>query len=227
MAAAARLIPTLDRPTWIMARHQTAARGRQGRAWIAPAGNLSATLIFRPQASPAEAARRSFCAANALLESLAIYVDRDALALKWPNDVLLKGGKVAGILLESAGGGAFVDWLAIGIGVNLAHAPKLAEDHPFPPVSLRGQGGDAVRPEEFLNVLATNYATQEGKLERLGFDRIREDWLEHAARLGEKITARTGKEVVRGLFDTIDKDGNLVLITGTGPRTIPAAEVFF
>ena len=141
--------------------------------------------------------------------------------------MLLSGGKVAGILLESAGGGPFVDWLSIGIGVNLRHTPDGVEDAGFPPISLADAGGDDVTPEDFLATLADAYATQEAKLLRLGFERIREDWLANAARLGEVITARTGREDVTGIFDTIDHDGNLVLITGTGPRAIPAAEIFF
>ena len=226
MAEAVRRAPDLHGPTWIMARAQTAARGRRGRPWVHPAGNLAATLIYKPDVTAPEAAKRSFMAANALYETLAIYIDRTMLSLKWPNDVLLNGGKVAGILLESAGRGPFVDWLAVGVGVNLAAVPT-GITAAFPPVSLQGEGGETVAPEDFLTVLAGNYATQEGKLAALGFTRIREDWLRHAARLGEVITARTGKDVIKGIFDTVDEDGNLVLITGMGPRAISAADVFF
>jgi BirA family transcriptional regulator, biotin operon repressor / biotin---[acetyl-CoA-carboxylase] ligase len=226
MAEAARLAPTLACPTWIMAREQTAARGRRGKVWQQPAGNLAATLIYKPDVTAPEAAKRSFMAAIALYETLAIYIDRTMLSLKWPNDVLLNGGKVAGILLESAGRGPFIDWLSVGVGVNLTTIPH-GLTNAFPPVSLRGEGGESVTPEDFLTVLAGNYATQEAKLATFGFARIREDWLRHAARVGEVITARTGKDMVKGIFDTVDEDGNLVLITGMGPRAIPAADVFF
>lgn len=227
MAEAARRAKDLARPTWIMGRRQTKGRGRQGRVWTQPAGNLGATLIYRPEASPAEAARRTFMASNALFEALAIYVDRSKLSLKWPNDVLLNGGKVAGILLESSGGGPFVDWLSVGFGVNLREAPPSEPDAAFAPVSLLGEGGEAVAPEVFLSVLAGAWATQDGKLRAFGFARIRDDWLRHAARLGETITARTAREEITGMFDTIDDEGNLVLITGKGPRAIAAADVFF
>lgn len=226
MAEAARRARDLERPTWIMARTQTAARGRRGRKWIVPEGNLNATLVFRPEATAAEAAKRSFLAANALYQALAIYVPAEKLALKWPNDVLLSGGKVGGILLESSGQGPFVDWLSIGIGVNLRHRPLGMTDAPFPPTSVSDGGGD-VGPLAFLSTLADAYATQEAKLLRFGFARIRDDWLANAARLGEVITARTAREDVTGIFDSIDRDGNLVLITGTGPRAISAADVFF
>jgi BirA family biotin operon repressor/biotin-[acetyl-CoA-carboxylase] ligase len=227
MAEAARRARDIERPTWIMATTQTAARGRRGRKWVVPEGNLNATLIFRPEATAAEAAKRSFLAANALYQALSIYISADELSLKWPNDVLLSGGKVAGILLESSGQGPFVDWLSIGVGVNLRHTPHGVEDANFAPTSLVAAGGEDVSPEDFLSTLADAYATQEAKLARLGFDRIRDDWLSKAARLGEVITARTGREDVTGTFDSIDHDGNLVLITGTGPRAISAADVFF
>ena len=226
MAEAARQAPDLAGPTWIMAREQTEARGRQGRPWTSPKGNLAATLVYRPEATPQEAAKRSFMAANALYVALSYYVDTSQLALKWPNDVLLDGGKVAGILLESAGKGPYIDWLSIGVGVNLATVPRIT-DAAFPPISLIAAGGRAVKATEFLTVLADAFATQEHKLARLGFDRIRTEWLERAARIGETITARTSRETIEGLFDTIDMDGNLVLITGTGPRVIAAADVYF
>lgn len=227
MIEASRRAELFDRPTWIMALHQTAARGRRGRAWTVPEGNLSTTLIFKPDVTPQEAAKRSFLAANALLETLAIYIDRSRLSLKWPNDVLLNGGKVAGILLESSGQGPFINWLSIGIGVNLAHTPDNVPDAAFAPVSLAGEGGEIVTAEDFLTMLAGAYATQEAKLAKFGFSRIRLDWLQKAARLGDTITARTGREDITGMFDTIDEDGNLVLITGRGPRSIPAADIFF
>ena len=227
MAEARRRAPMLDRPTWILAREQTNAKGRRGRTWLGGNGNLAATLIYRPWCSPAEAARRSFMVANALFESLALYIDRDCLALKWPNDVLLNGGKVAGILLESASsGGPLVDWLSIGIGVNLARAPHDTRTE-FPPVSLKGEGGDEVEPEAFLTVLAGHFATQEGKLAAMGFPRIREDWLANAARLGEIVTARTGTREITGVFETVDQAGNLILRVESREVMIPAAEVYF
>jgi BirA family biotin operon repressor/biotin-[acetyl-CoA-carboxylase] ligase len=225
--AARRAASGLAGPTWIMAHEQTTGRGRRGRVWSSEAGNLSATLVYKPEATPAEAARRSFLAAVALFEALAIHVDRTRLSLKWPNDVLLDGGKVAGILLESAGQGPYVDWLAIGVGVNLARAPEGLGDAAFPPIAVADNGGPMVDPEEFLTHLADAFATEEGKLDAFGFERIREDWLRHAARLGEVISARTGSEEITGVFETVDLAGNLMLRTAKGPRAISAADVFF
>lgn len=227
MAEAARRAASLDRPTWIIAERQTNARGRQGKPWINPPGNLAATYVFKPACTPQEAARRSFLAANALFEALAYYTGPDKLGLKWPNDVLLQGGKVAGILLESTGQGPYVDYLAIGYGVNLHSSPQDVQGAAFAPTSLTAAGAPVVAPTDFVVKLASAYETQEMKLNRLGFDRIRQDWLSHAARLGETITARTQRETITGTFDTIDADGNLILITAQGPRSISAADVFF
>jgi BirA family biotin operon repressor/biotin-[acetyl-CoA-carboxylase] ligase len=97
MAEAARRAPTLAGPGWILALRQTAARGRRGRAWVMPPGNFAATLVYRPPGGPAEHALRSFAAALALADALDALTGRpDAVALKWPNDVLLHGGKLAG-----------------------------------------------------------------------------------------------------------------------------------
>ena len=227
MSEAARRAAQVTTPTWIIAQAQTAARGRRGRAWVTPAGNLNATLIFKPTATPAEAAQRSFVAANALFQGLSIYVPAEKLALKWPNDVLLKGGKVAGILLESSGQGGCVDWLSIGIGVNLRHTPEAVQDAAFAPTNLKAAGGWDVEPIDFLATLANAYAEQEALYMAKGFGHIRESWLKNAARLGEIITARTSQTEITGIFDTIDENGNLVLITGAGRQAIPAADVYF
>jgi BirA family biotin operon repressor/biotin-[acetyl-CoA-carboxylase] ligase len=228
MAEAQRRAPGLTGPTWILAKRQLSARGRRNRPWIMPEGNLAATLVFKPWATPAEAAKRSFMAANALYQALAMAAPGARLALKWPNDVLLNGGKVAGILLESASSGPMVDWLAIGIGVNLLNSPAVVtEGGSADPVCLKKETGVEITPEAFLTLLANAYATQEAKLAAFGFSRIREDWLEHAARLGDVIIARTTTAEHVGVFETVDPDGNLVLSTGQGMQIIPAADVFF
>ena len=152
LSEAARIAPDLAGPEWIMARRQSAARGRRGRAWIAPEGNLSATLVMRPEGGLASAALRSFVAALALHDAVADVLGHgEGLALKWPNDVLLNGGKLAGILLESSGAAGGITHLAIGIGVNLAAAPapEAVEPHAVRPVSLAGECGVRISPEAF------------------------------------------------------------------------------
>jgi len=169
MAEAARRAPDIAGPTWIMARHQTAAHG---------------TLVLRPTETPDKVALRSFVAALALFDTFAALTGRpEAFALKWPNDVLMHGGKLAGILLESAGSQGKLDTLFIGIGVNLVAAPAQAEVEAgaTPPVAL----GADVSQDDFLTELAHHYALWETRFTTYGFAPIREAWLARAARLGQ------------------------------------------
>ena len=229
-AEAARIAPTLTGPVWILAGEQTGGRGRRGRAWSSPRGNFHATLVLKPTETPDRVALRSFAAALALHEALVALTGLPAsFALKWPNDVLCNGGKIAGILLESAGQGAEVSHLAIGIGVNLIAAPdpSFLEPGALPPVTLLAETGKRVAPETLLAHLAPAFAAWEQQYQHHGFAPLRAAWLSHAARLGETIRARTGHATRIGRIDTIDDAGALVLTTAAGRLTIPAAEVFF
>ena len=214
-------------PHWIMARSQTQARGRQRRSWLSAQAAFAASLVMQPNCPPSMAAQRSFVAACALRRALATYVDPNLLTQKWPNDVLLQGGKVAGILLESSGSGLNVERLTIGIGVNLGYAPKDVPNASFAPVSLADVTGQTVPVETFLEVLAADFAAVEFKLVKQGFADIRAEWTAHAARLGQVITARTSRETHTGIFEGLDQDGNLLLLTPSGKRVIPAADVYF
>jgi len=220
------LTATQPAPFWVLARRQTASRGRRGRPWKMPEGNFAATLVLQTADAPAQIALRSFVMSLALLRA---FVDvtgrRDAVSLKWPNDVLLNGGKVAGILLESDGAGT----LAIGVGVNLAAAPGQdeVEEGAVRPVSVLGETQVHVTPEAFLEVLARYYAQLEQQFTEFGFGPVRAGWLVHAARLGEVITARTGREERTGTFEDVDQDGQLVLRGARGVERIAAADVYF
>ncbi|MET4101941.1 BirA family biotin operon repressor/biotin-[acetyl-CoA-carboxylase] ligase [Roseovarius sp. MBR-78] len=229
-AEAARIAPGLAGPEWILALEQTAARGRRGRAWANPAGNFAATLVMRPSETPDRVALRSFVAALALFDALVAATGRaQGFALKWPNDVLLNGGKLAGILLESAGAGAALSHFAIGIGVNLVAAPDAGEVEAgaLRPVSLLSETGIAIAPEPFLDLLAPAYARHEAQFVTYGFAPIRAAWLARAARLGDTIVARTPRETHEGRFETVDDAGNLILTTARGRQAIAAADVFF
>jgi BirA family transcriptional regulator, biotin operon repressor / biotin---[acetyl-CoA-carboxylase] ligase len=220
----------LSGPTWILAGVQTAGRGRRTRPWASPLGNFHGTLVLKPQGSPETVALRSFAAALALRDALVQVTGlSQGFSLKWPNDVLCNGGKLAGILLESQGLGGPGPVLCIGIGVNLIAAPdpSLVEAGALPPVSLLQETGLRVTPEAFLDALAPAYATWETTFAAKGFAPLRDAWLAHAARLGEVIRARTGQESRDGVFQGIDAAGNLILRTPAGTLAIPAAEVFF
>lgn len=223
---AARIAGSLSGPCWVLAHRQTAARGRRGRAWVNPAGNFAATYVMHPDEPPEQVALRSFVAALALNDALVLATGRtECFALKWPNDVLLNGGKVAGILLERTGSAH----LSIGIGVNLATAPSLAEVEPDAtrPVSLQGETGVLISPEDFLDLLAPAYARWEAQFTTYGFTPIRTAWLARAARVGEVIRARTVTDDLTGTFETVDETGQLVLSTAKSRVAIPAADVFF
>jgi BirA family biotin operon repressor/biotin-[acetyl-CoA-carboxylase] ligase len=211
---------------WVMARRQTSARGRRGRTWHMAEGNFAATLLLRLDEPPGRAALRSFAMSLALLRAVSeMPGTAGQLALKWPNDVLLNGGKLAGILLENR---ARIG-LAIGVGVNLATAPapETVEPGAVRPVALADVTGETIRPEVFLQTLAHHYAVLERQFRDYGFDPIRTGWLAHAARLGDVITARVGQQLRSGIFQDVDADGHLVLRGPDGPETIAAADVHF
>ncbi|RBI75276.1 biotin--[acetyl-CoA-carboxylase] ligase [Roseovarius sp. TE539] len=229
-AEAARIAPSLQGPEWILGLHQTDARGRRGRAWANPQGNFAATLVMPVGGAPELVALRSFVAALALFDATVAVTGRaEGFALKWPNDVLLNGGKLAGILLESASASGRIDHVAIGFGVNLrsAPAPDSLEAGAVRPVSLLSETGTDVAPEAFLDLLAPAFARHEAQLVTYGFAPVRAAWLDQAARLGEAITARTAREEIAGKFETVDAAGNLVLSTPRGRVTLSAADVFF
>ena len=225
-----RRAASLPGPAWILAGVQTAGRGRRARPWSSPPGNFHGTLVLKPSEPPETVALRSFAAALALRDA---FVDLTGLpqgfALKWPNDVLCNGGKIAGILLESQGLNTPDPVLCIGIGVNLIAAPDPSQVEPgaVPPVSLLQETGLRITPEAFLEALAPAWAAWESTFRRNGFAPLREKWLTHAARLGEPIRARTGTDSREGVFEGIDAAGNLILRMAQGPVAIPAAEVFF
>lgn len=229
-AQAARMAAGAGGPTWILALEQTASRGRRGRPWAFVPGNFAATLLMRPTENAGHAALRSFVASLALFDALVAATGRtEGFALKWPNDVLLNGGKLAGILLESAGAGPRLSYLAVGFGVNLTAAPAqgAVEARALRPVALLPETGVEAAPRDFLTHLAAAYAVHEARFQSHGFAPIRRAWLDRAARLGEVITARTSRETLSGRFETVDAGGNLVLSTGDARHVIAAADVFF
>ena len=225
-----RLASSLTEPAWFLAHEQTAGRGRRARPWISPRGNFHGTLVLRPSEATSQVALRSFAAALALREAFVEVTGLpEAFALKWPNDVLLNGGKVAGILLESQSSGEGVAHLAIGFGVNLFASPdaSLVEPRAVPPVSLLRETGHRVSPEAFLDHLAPAYARWEAVFQAEGFAPLRQEWLIRAARLGQPIRACVGTQCHEGRFETIDGSGALILVQPGGAIAISAAEVFF
>lgn len=216
-------------PVWYLTHEQTQSRARRGRPWDSGVGNFSATLLLRPDGGPEQAALRSFIAALALREALVDVCGReDIFSLKWPNDVLLKNRKLAGILLES-GIDASGAYLCVGIGVNLANEPdpSFVEEGAFSPISLRSVIGTKVDPVDFLTSLAAAFSRWELQFQQYGFGPIRTEWLNHATRLGEVITAKLIDRIETGTFETVDEAGSIVLRTSKGLLHLPAADIYF
>ena len=213
-------------PLWITAVRQTSGRGRRGRVWQSPGGNLAATLLLRPDKPAAECAQLSFAAALAVSDMLSAFAPQADLALKWPNDVLAGGRKIAGILLESeSGAGGKANWLAAGIGVNLKAFP---DDTDFPATALAALGVLPPDPKDALLHLAAAFAKWYEVWLAQGFLPVREAWLARAAGLGTRIRARLANEEISGVFQGIDETGALLLGQPGGvTRTISAGEVFF
>ena len=215
-------------PIWITADHQTAGRGRRGRTWVSPKGNLMTTLFLRPECSPAKAAELSFVAGLALRDAVVHCAPshQAEIALKWPNDLLIGGKKIAGMLLESAvSGPGNVAWLAIGIGLNLNAFPT---ETPYPATSLLAATGVAPPVDMALSLLAAAFDKRLSLWRQEGFAPVREEWLTHAAGRGRPITVRLSNETIDGVFETLEPDGALRLkLADGGDRLISTGDVFF
>jgi BirA family biotin operon repressor/biotin-[acetyl-CoA-carboxylase] ligase len=214
-------------PAWtvISARTQSAGRGRRGKVWQSPPGNLYSSVILRPTGTAAASAQLGFAAALAVGEALAPRLPPGCdLRYKWPNDVLADGAKIAGILLESAATSeGSVAWLVAGIGINVASHPL---DTPYPATSLAALGAGMVAPEVLLRDVAESLRLWVEHWEREGFEPVRRAWLERALGLGGMLGVRLPRESLTGRFVDLDRDGTLLLETETGPRRIAAGEIF-
>lgn len=214
--------------TVIWAKSQTAGRGRQGREWQSPEGNLYCSIVVRPEVPAADAAQLSFVTALALGQAVSgLLPDGVEMRYKWPNDLLLDGRKAAGILLESSGGAAGgLDWLVIGAGLNVEECPDVTDG--YPATSLREAGVRPVALDDILARYIGGFAHWRARWQNEGLAAIREAWLERAARLGEDITVRLPGDQLQGRFTGLDEGGALLLDLPDGSRrTITAGDVFF
>jgi len=216
-------------PIWIAARRQSSGRGRRGRAWSSQTGNLAATYLCVTHAPPAEAAQTSFIAALAVADLLDCFVPPACVTIKWPNDVMVEGMKASGILVESGPAPSGGLWLAVGIGVNLAHAPDDVE-RPATSVAQHLAEGMMRAPtlDEALPVLADAWAGWTTRRAALGFEVIRDAWTRRAHGLNAPAVARLGHETVEGVAEGLADDGALRLRLADGSlRLISAGDVFF
>lgn len=211
-------------PLWVTAQTQSAGRGRRGRNWVSEPGNLYASLLLADPAPIMQVAQCSFVAALAVRDAVCDAAPSVAarLSLKWPNDVLCDGRKLAGILIEGEGGRPLM--VAIGIGINCRHHPR---DAAYPATDLAAQGAEASAADAFAALsrrMAERLALWNGGAR---FADIRAAWLAHGPAPGAALRVRLPDGDVTGHFETIDDDGNLVLMeTGGGRRRITAGDVF-
>ena len=196
--------------TVIQAQQQTDGRGRRGRVWISPPGNLYATLIVRPPVDT-PLAQLGFVAALGAGDALRCYAP---VQFKWPNDLMLYGSKLGGILVETVEGVA-----AVGIGINIVSAPEGMET-PATRIPVD------VTPDALLDDIRACFDDWYLRWLEDGFSPLREAWLRHGIGLGEPIRARLAHETVEGVFGGLDADGGLLLDRNGTRRVIAAGDVF-
>jgi BirA family transcriptional regulator, biotin operon repressor / biotin---[acetyl-CoA-carboxylase] ligase len=212
---------------WISASRQSSGRGRMGRTWVSSEGNLYASVLLKEYASVNKLGTLPFVASLALHATFAQLPIRgsERVKVKWPNDILIDGSKISGLLIESIMCGDGTLAVVCGFGVNCAHHPEVTL---YPTTSLAALGV-TVKPLDFLEKLSFNFAEMlnlwnYGK----GFFKIREEWLRHAKGIGEMIKVNLPSAQFEGIFLDIDHQGCLILQDKQGfERTISAGDIFF
>jgi BirA family biotin operon repressor/biotin-[acetyl-CoA-carboxylase] ligase len=208
----------------IIAERQTAGRGRRGRAWVSPPGNLYSSILIRPDCRASTAAQLGFVAALGLAGAIGELAPHIDLRCKWPNDLLANGKKVCGILLETEMVvGDRPDFVILGVGVNLASSPR---ETPYPATSLGEEGAPGVIPPVMAAVFIRHFAAWLTTWREGGFGPIRDAWLARAMGLGEPIQVRLESDTLAGRFLDLDEDGALLLGLPEGNRRIAAGEIF-
>jgi BirA family transcriptional regulator, biotin operon repressor / biotin---[acetyl-CoA-carboxylase] ligase len=210
-------------PLWIVAKEQSTGRGRRGRAWVSPVGNLHATLMLTDPAPAAAAPQLGFVAGLALHDAVVAAAPALApqLALKWPNDLLCAGPKIAGILIEGESDPVTV---AVGIGVNCRHHPDVTE---FPATDFAAEGAEVDNASLFNHLALAMQARLAHWNRGAGFAGVRTAWLARASGLGQLIRVRLSDREMIGCFETIDDAGQLILrIADGGVEVVAAGDVF-
>lgn len=205
----------------VSARDQNAGRGRRGRPWVSPPGNLYFSVLIRIDTLPT-AAQLGFAAAAALVAALRQLLPGEDFQAKWPNDVLAEGRKCAGMLLEAVG----TEWLVLGIGVNVVAAPPpVGLNHPACALADLDFAGDA---GQVLAAFCAAFRPLLAAWRSQGFSALRQVWLDCARGVGQPTVVRLEHDTQTGVFSGLDEDGALLLDQGPlGVRRILAGDVFF
>lgn len=214
----------------IWAKRQTAGRGRMGREWVSAEGNLFVSILLSPNKPLEQCAQLSFVTANALVETLdGIVPNANQVACKWPNDILLNGKKLSGVLMESFTipneFGREVPWVVIGVGVNIDSHP---EHVIFPATSMREAGVDIISAKIVLSRFIHNFVQHYDKWMEKGFNPVQKTWMKRAYRIGRPMEVTIGDAHHDGLFTGIDNAGRLLLTQENGKIfPVVAGDVFF
>ncbi len=202
----------------LVAREQTAGRGRLGRRWNSRVGNVHMTLVL-PAPDPERIGEIAFLAAVAAGEAIADALLPGRLAYKWPNDLMCGGRKLGGILVETETAPDGVRFAAVGVGINVSHAPA-----DLPAISLAAEGAN-VPAEDLAAGIANSFSRWHARWRSQGFAPVRANWLAAAQGLGEALVASVAGGEAYGIFAGIDETGRLILDSEAGPRRIAAAEI--
>lgn len=212
--------------TLVWAREQTEGHGRRGRPWASPPGNLYMSLVLRPVCAAGVIGQLGFVAALAVAQAVRRWIVPGVhVTLKWPNDVLLDGRKVSGILLESemASDGR-APWVVLGVGINLASAP---DGMAYPAIALDAMGREPVAVDAMLETVAEDWlGWYEEWRSGAGFAAVRRNWLAQAHELGTPLRVQLEREEIHGRFGGLDDEGALLLDTASGRLRIAAGDVF-
>ncbi len=211
----------------VWAKRQTVGKGRMGREWISQEGNLFVSILLKPEKPLPELSQLSFVASVAVVEALSALFEREhQLACKWPNDVLLDGKKLAGILLESFA--CDVDgkhWVVVGVGVNVDSHPSAEAQ--FPSTCLTEAGVELVSAKIVLSRFIHHFIECYNEWSNKGFAPIRKRWLKLAWGVKSDITARLPDSEITGIFQEIDATGGLIIKDRKGVKhTVRAADIF-
>lgn len=203
----------------VYAKKQTAGRGRRGRNWESPRGNLFFSMAFEYELQ--RAGELAFACSLSLLQAVKKIAPYADIKLKWPNDVLLNNAKMSGILLEKGA----EKYMIVGVGVNVAASPKI-ENAVYDITSL-ADADIKIKPQELLHLFMESFSQNLSLLQANGFAVLREKWLENAKNLGKEIIVRQNGTKEKGIFKGIDENAALLMETPAGVKKILAGDVFF
>jgi BirA family transcriptional regulator, biotin operon repressor / biotin---[acetyl-CoA-carboxylase] ligase len=211
----------------VWAKQQTKGKGRYGKQWVSPEGNLYLSLLLTSITDVNRASELSFVTAVAVGEALMALTSREKVGYKWPNDILFNGKKLGGILLESevSSRNSELDFMVIGLGINIKHFPEKVD---YPATSLLAEDYADIISDQLLDTIMQHFCYWLGQWQSQGFSVIRQTWLQKAINLGNVITVNTPNERLSGVFETLREDGSLELkLAGGQICLISSGEVFF